>query len=113
MQSTGGSGSQASGIVAKRLRQAREQRGLSQRELGVRAGLDPSVASPRINQYEQDRHSPNVAVLNQLAAVLDQPLAYFFAIDDDLAELNTLFHRSQLRERGAIISAVRLALHRQ
>jgi transcriptional regulator with XRE-family HTH domain len=93
--------------VAKRLRQAREELGLSQRELGVRAGLDPSVASPRINQYEQNKHAPNVAVLGQLAAVLGRPLAYFYAAEDDLAELITAFHRSSARERQKLMASIR------
>ncbi|MFA4578750.1 XRE family transcriptional regulator, partial [Xanthomonas perforans] len=36
---------------ARRLQQARLHTGLSQKELGIRAGLDPYVASPRVNQY--------------------------------------------------------------
>lgn len=82
------------GIVAHRLRQAREDVGLSQRELGVRAGLDPSVASPRINQYERDKHIPNPTVLSQLGAVLGVPVAYFFAVDDDLALAIIAIHRA-------------------
>jgi len=95
------------GLVAKRLRQAREELGLSQRELGVRAGLDPSVASPRINQYEQNKHAPNIAVLGQLAVVLQRPLAYFYAADEDLAELVTTFHRSSARERQRLMTSIR------
>jgi transcriptional regulator with XRE-family HTH domain len=91
------------GVVARRLRQAREERGLSQKELGIRAGLDPSVASPRINQYEQDTHAPNVAVLGQLGLVLEQPLAYFYTVDDDLAALVTAYHRASSRDRQKLI----------
>lgn len=92
--------------MARRLRHAREELGFSQRELGVLAGLDPSVASPRINQYEQNKHAPNVAVLGQLAAVLKRPLAYFYAVDDDLAELITVFHRTTARERQKMMSTL-------
>lgn len=94
------------GLVAKRLRQAREDCGLSQRELGVQAGMDPSVASPRVNQYEQNRHTPNIVVLSQLANVLGQPLAYFYASDDELARLVTAFHRASREGRQILLSQI-------
>jgi transcriptional regulator with XRE-family HTH domain len=93
-------------IVARRLRHAREELGLSQKELGIRAGIDPSVASPRINQYEQATHSPNVRVLGQLASVLGMPLAYFYAVDDDLAALVTAYHRGSNSERQKLMEFV-------
>ena len=46
--------------MALRLREAREAAGLSQRQLGIVAELDVSVASPHINQYEQGKHMPNL-----------------------------------------------------
>jgi transcriptional regulator with XRE-family HTH domain len=92
------------GIVARRLRAAREASGLSQKELGLKAGLDPSVASPRINQYERSKHVPNTAVLGQIGTVLQQPLAYFYALDDEMADLITAFHRATQRERKAILA---------
>jgi transcriptional regulator with XRE-family HTH domain len=70
-----------------RLRQLRELRGLSQKELGVLAGIDPSAASPRINQYERGKHAPNFAVAARLADVLGVPAAYLYAEDDALAKL--------------------------
>ncbi|WP_345782628.1 helix-turn-helix domain-containing protein [Dyella lipolytica] len=93
-------GGKKEAVVAIRLREARTVTGLSQRELGVRAGLDPSVASPRINQYEQGKHTPDTSTLAKLGEVLDVPVAYFFASDDDLAFLITTFHRlSSVRKR--------------
>jgi transcriptional regulator with XRE-family HTH domain len=89
----------AAGIVAKRLRQARETSGLSQKELGIKAGMDPFVASPRINQYERDKHIPNPTVLAQLGLVLDVPLPYFYAVEDDLAAAIVAFHRSSTTRR--------------
>ncbi len=37
----------------ERLREARKKVGLSQKELGVRAGMDEGSASGRMNHYEQ------------------------------------------------------------
>jgi transcriptional regulator with XRE-family HTH domain len=57
-----------------RLRQLRQLRGLSQRELGIKAGIDPSAASPRVNQYEQGKHAPNFMVAAKLAEALGSAL---------------------------------------
>lgn len=74
-----------SGVFAKRLREARQRRGISQRQLGISAGIDQASASPRINQYETGKHTPNLAFAERLAKVLGVPAAFFFARDDDLA----------------------------
>lgn len=95
------------GIVAKRLRLAREAAGLSQRELGVRAGMDASVASPRINQYERGKHVPNTAVLGQVGKQLDVPVAYFYAIDDGLASLIVGYHRADKSSRDKLNDAAK------
>ncbi len=87
--------SHVQGVVARRLRQAREAAGLSQRQLGIVAGLDISVASPRINQYEQEKHMPNVQMLERLGQILDRPLPWFYATDDALAELILDYHQSR------------------
>jgi transcriptional regulator with XRE-family HTH domain len=93
-------GGKKEAVVAARLRAARTETGLSQRELGIKAGLDPSVASPRINQYERGKHTPDTSTLTKLGEVLDVPVAYFFASDDDLATVITAFHRlSQTQKR--------------
>ena len=73
--------------IAKRLREARELAGLSQRRLGILAGLDESVASPRINQYEQGVHEPSYQTVKQLAKPLGLPAAFFFIEEDELAAI--------------------------
>lgn len=85
--------------IAKRLKEARLAAGLSQRELGVLAGFDPSVASPRVNQYERAKHVPNPSVLEKLGKVLNCPLAFFFAVDEGLAALALAYHRASAAER--------------
>lgn len=72
--------------VAGRLKQARLRAGLSQRQLGILVGLDPSVASARLNQYERGRHQPHFLIVSRIARVLHAPAAYFYADDDALAE---------------------------
>lgn len=74
-------------VFSRRLLQARTALGLSQRQLGIRAGLEPSVASPRINQYEQGKHEPRPAVVRKLAEALGVPPAFLFTDDELLAKL--------------------------
>lgn len=74
-------------VYSRRLREAREAKGLSQRSLGIEAGIDEFVASTRINRYETGVHQPDYQTLRLLAEVLDLPTAYFYAEDDQLAEL--------------------------
>lgn len=71
----------------KRLKQVRVAAGLSQKELGIKAGLDEFTASPRMNQYEKGTHAPDFSLVKNIADVLGLPTAYFFAEEDDLARL--------------------------
>ena len=79
-------------IVARRLREAREKKGLSQKALGIAAGIDEFSASPRINQYERGKHTPDLLTLQKLADVLTVPVPYFFAEDNFLADMLQLLH---------------------
>lgn len=74
-------------VFSRRLREAREAYGISQRNLGIEAGLDEFVASTRINRYETGVHQPDLQTLTHLARVLRLPVAYFYAEDDELAKL--------------------------
>lgn len=74
-------------MYSRRLREAREAYGISQRALGIEAGLDEFVASTRVNRYETGVHQPDLQTLQRLAAILKLPVAYFYAEDDELAQL--------------------------
>ena len=86
-------------VFSRRLREAREAYGISQRSLGIEAGLDEFVASTRINRYETGVHQPDLQTLGQLARVLGLPLAYFYAEDDELAQLILDYARKDKRKR--------------
>jgi transcriptional regulator with XRE-family HTH domain len=85
--------SNPSSIFSKRLRQAREDAGLSQKELGILAGLDPFVASTRINRYEQDVHAADLAIAKRMAKVLGVPVAYLYADNERLARMIRAFSK--------------------
>jgi transcriptional regulator with XRE-family HTH domain len=78
-------------IVAKRLRQARLEAGVSQKQLGIQAGIDEFSASARINQYERGKHMPDLQMLTRLAAVMRVPVPYFYCQDGELADVIVRF----------------------
>lgn len=91
-------------IFCRRLKQARLVNGFSQKRLGIAAGIDEFVASTRINRYEKGVHEPGAEIVRRLAEVLCVPLAYFYAEDDDLAELMLIFWSLPKKERIDVIS---------
>ena len=68
-------------LFARRMKAARENLGIAQKELGIRAGIDEYCVSARINQYERGKHTPDFLTAQNLAKVLGVPTAYFFAED--------------------------------
>ncbi len=70
----------------KRLKEARKAKGLSQKELGILAGMDTFSASARMNQYEKGVHAPDFKTVKALAKVLSVPTAFLFCEEDALAE---------------------------
>ena len=86
-------------VFSRRLREAREAYGLSQRMLGIEAGLDEFVASTRVNRYETGVHQPDLQTLALLARVLGLPVAYFYAEDDGLAQLIADYAKKPRRKR--------------
>ena len=74
-------------IVAKRLKEARQRAGISQKQLGIKAGIDEFSASARVNQYERGKHTPDLQTVTRLAAVMRVPAPYFYCEDEELAGL--------------------------
>ena len=86
-------------LFSRRLKAARLLTGLSQEKLGVIAGVDEFSASARINQYERGKHMPDVLMSTHLARALNVPLSYFYAVNDDEAELLLTYYRLPARKR--------------
>jgi len=95
-----------SSIFSKRLRQARQDAGLSQKDLGILAGLDPFVASTRINRYEQDVHAPDQATAKRLAKALGVPMAYLYADNERLARMIRAFSALDVAEQERILMVI-------
>lgn len=78
--------------VPKRLKEARLSANISQKKLGIAAGMDEFSASARMNHYETGRHAPDYTMLKRIAMVLEIPTAYFYAEEDDLADFIKNFY---------------------
>ncbi|AFT86201.1 helix-turn-helix domain-containing protein [Paraburkholderia phenoliruptrix] len=96
-----------SSVFGTRLKEARLEAGLSQKQLGIEAGLDPFVASTRINRYELGIHKVDYALAGRLATVLRLPVAFFYAEDPELARLIQIFGRLPKRKKADILSHAR------
>ena len=89
--------------VPKRLKEARERLGISQKQLGIKAGIDEFSASSRVNHYEKGRHVPNVDMAERLSKVLGISAAYLFASNNDIAEVIRLAGKLPSTKRKKLI----------
>lgn len=81
-----------------RLKEARKRASLSQKDLGIRLGMDQSSASSRMNHYEKGRHMPDIQTIRQMAEELNVPVAYFFCDSDKFAEIVCLLEKFSEKE---------------
>jgi transcriptional regulator with XRE-family HTH domain len=88
---------------SRRLKEARKARGFSQERLGIDAGIEPASASARMNQYEKGVHQPGESIVQQIAAVLELPVAYFYCANDDEAHLLQCFHCLNQDDRKQVL----------
>lgn len=93
-------------VFQRRLKEARLRRQLSQKDLGIQAGLDPFVASTRINRYELGVHEPDMATIERLATALAVPMAYLFADDERLARMILAFEQLPAAEKDRLLKAI-------
>lgn len=85
--------------INKRLKEARLAAGLSQKKLGIDAGIDEFSASARMNQYETGKHTPDYLTLKNIAKILKVPVAFFYAESDELARWILIFFKISKAER--------------
>lgn len=93
-------------VWQKRLKEARLAAGLSQRQLGIDAGLDEFVASTRINRYELGVHASDYLMSVRLALVLGVPVAFLYCDNDEQAKMLVAFHRGSTQARRRALLAL-------
>ncbi len=79
--------------VGRRLRQLREEQGLTIRALAERSGLNVNTLS----LIENEKTSPSVSTLQQLAVALQVPITAFFEEDEPLAKVVHIKEEHRLR----------------
>ena len=72
-----------------RLRQLREEKGYSLRELGLKVGMSASV----LGNYEREDRQPKLDVWEKLADFFDVSTSYIMGISDERNEVNELLKR--------------------
>lgn len=94
--------------IPVRIKAARKLANISQKELGIRIGMDISSASSRMNHYEKGRHTPDIQTLKRIAGQLNVPLTYFFCESDSTAELSCLIAALKEADKKSLIEELRL-----
>jgi len=84
---------QVKSFFTERLKEARKNMKISQKDLGIKIGIDPSSASGRMNHYETGRHMPDIVILKKMAVELNVPINYFFCESEESATLACLIDK--------------------
>jgi len=93
--------------LGRRLREARQARGMTQAELGAALGLeDENSAAPRISRYERGDRMPDEKTMDALASALGLPVAYFHASSESLAETILLMSQLSFQQQQELLQAV-------
>ena len=89
--------------IPARLKAARKKAKITQKDLGVKIGMEESSASGRMNHYEKGRHVPDIGTLSRMAEELNVPLNYFFCKDEVTAELACLIDKLSDEEKAGLL----------
>ena len=93
--------------ISKRIKELRTEADLSQKKLGILAGIDEFSASARVNQYEKEKHVPDYSTIQRFSKVLKVPACYFYAEDDDIAYMIRTFGDLSPRARAKAIEKIK------
>ena len=93
--------------IPKRLKIARQRLKISQKELGIRAGIDAFSASPRMNQYEKGVHTPDYQTAFRISEQLGVLSCYLFCDDDEFADIIMSYSSLDQQDRPDFIKAVK------
>jgi len=93
--------------IPDRLKAARTKAGITQKDLGIRIGMEPSSASGRMNHYEKGRHTPDIDTLKRMADELGVPINYFFCENETTAELARLIAKMTEQQQAELIETLK------
>lgn len=92
--------------IPARLKAARKKAKITQKDLGVKIGMEQSSASGRMNHYEKGRHVPDIGTLQRMAEELDVPLNYFFCENELSAELACAIDKMSDDEKATLLASL-------
>lgn len=97
--------------ISKRLKEARLEADISQKQLGIKAGIDEFVASARMNQYETGKHVPDYDIVHQIAKALDIPAPFFYTDDKQLAHIIKSYGRLNKSQSTELVNFLNTLLN--
>ena len=80
---------------------------MTQEQVAAAAGIDEFSASARISQYETGKHAPRYEIARHLAKALQVPVEFFYAADDQTAELLLLWFRLPAAQRIKVLAEMK------
>ncbi|OBU27965.1 XRE family transcriptional regulator [Photobacterium kishitanii] len=89
--------------IPARLKAARKKAKITQKDLGVKIGMEESSASGRMNHYEKGRHVPDIGTLKRMAEELGVPLHYFFCENELSAELVCAIEKLSDEDKASLL----------
>jgi hypothetical protein len=89
-------------VIGKRLKIARVTAGMTQATLGVNAAWKRNPQAP-VLAHTKRASMPRFYISLQAGGGTDVPEAYFYAVDDDLAELILQYHRFKKNNPGKMV----------
>lgn len=95
--------SKLNAVIGKRLKEARIARDMSHSSLGLLVGVD----DPTVHQYELGKETPDLLIVERLAAVLKVPEAFFFCEDDEIAMVIVNIPRLRKYQRTVIVGYIK------
>jgi transcriptional regulator with XRE-family HTH domain len=100
-------------MIPERLKAARLVAELSQRKLGILMGMSESTAGSKINQYENDVHTPDYKTVQDMARVLKLPISYFYCDNDQELQLILKFNELSETRRKELLEYATLLFEDQ
>ena len=85
--------------------------GIAQDKLGVKIGLDESVASARMSRYESGLHEPPIKTARAIAEALKVPLGYLYCDDDRMAEIILAISQLPTADQDHLLQSLRIRLN--